>query len=171
MNSVELYNASVDVLNASVAVLDASSPLRAPERRYVSVGEPAFDCDQLTVSASVRPGLVATNSVGLDAIRSNSRPRVLIASFRVTVVRCGYPTVTDEGDPPDDADIEAAAAAIYADGWVLFDGLNAAARAGTIGGVSLCSEWSVDALDPVGAEGAVAGWVVSAQAMIPGSTG
>ena len=82
MSAVELYNASVDVLNASVAVLDASSPLRAPERRYVSVGEPAFDCDQLTVSASVRPGLVATNSIGLDAVRSHARPRVLIASCR-----------------------------------------------------------------------------------------
>lgn len=166
MNSVELYNASVDVLNAAVAVLDASSPLRAPERRYVSVGEPAYDCDQLTVSASARPGLIATNGLGLDAVRSNSRPRVLLAAFRVTIIRCGYPTVTDEGDPPDDVAIEAAAAAIYGDGWALFAGLNAAARAGTLDGVSACSEWSVDALDPIGAEGAVAGWVVSLQAAI-----
>lgn len=169
--SVELYNASVDLLNAAVAVLDASSPLRAPERRYVSVGDPALDCDQITVSASVRPGLIATNSVGLDAVRSHARPRVLLVSFRVTLVRCGYPTVTDEGDPPDESDLEAAAAGLYADGWVLFDGLNAAARAGTIKGVSRCQEWSVDSLDPIGAEGAVAGWIVSAQAAIMGSTG
>lgn len=164
MNPAALYNAAVDVLNAAVAVLDANSALRAPDRRYVSVGDPALDCDQITVAASARPALVASSGAGLDAARHHRRARVLVAEFRIHVVRCGYPTLDQHGNPPRDADLEAAAAAIYAEGWALFVGLNDAARAGTIG--EWCGEWSVDALDPIGAEGAVAGWVVSASASV-----
>ena len=107
MNPAALYNAAVDVLNAAVAVLDASSALRAPDRRYVSVGDPALDCDQITVAASARPALVASSGAGFDAARHHRRARVLVAEFRIHVVRCGYPTLDQHGNPPRDADLGA----------------------------------------------------------------
>jgi hypothetical protein len=164
VNPSALYNAAVDVLNTAVAVLDANSALGAPDRRYVSVGDPALDCDQITVAATARPALVASSGAGLDAARHHRRARILIAEFRIAVVRCGYPTLDEHANPPSDVDLEAAAASLYAEGWALFVGLNDAARGGSLG--EWCGEWSVDSLDPIGQEGAVAGWVVSASASV-----
>ncbi len=166
MIGAALYNASVDLLNAAVAALDAHSSLGAPERRYVSVGDPALDCDQVTVAAAARVAAAPVTGRGTDTYTQQSRPRVIAADFRVLVVRCGYPSVAADGSAPPDTEIEAASAALYEDGWALFIGLSDGARSGTITLSGAAAGWEVASLEPVGAEGAVAGWLVRCSATL-----
>lgn len=91
------------ILQRAVIVLGTD----APDRRYVSPGEPVADCEQLTVHASnIRTGAGASN----ELTRPESLPKasllvVTVAEIQVTVMRCVH-TVTVGGQLPDAHDLD-----------------------------------------------------------------
>lgn len=86
------------VLSRAAGVLGAD----APQRRYVSAGEPAVDCDQLTVHVSnIRTG--AGSGLGNELTRPELLPKasllvVTVVEVQVTLWRCIPGRI--EGDPP-----------------------------------------------------------------------
>lgn len=125
------------------------------ERQHTSDGAVAFDgCETLSVECpAVRTGTV---------VDADNRPvgdgTQLVADFRVWAVRC-VPVVDDDG-PPSVADVEASAARILGDRWVLATATLELATAAD-SPLARCSSYRVVDIAGVGPDGGIAGTVVS----------
>lgn len=88
-----------------------------PTRRYWSLGQPAWDCEQVVVSLVQAyigpPGDEASTPQRCDGVKS--------AAISVQVVRC-IPTVgPSRGKPPTDLQLQEAAEQLAIDAYVLLD--------------------------------------------------
>lgn len=147
-------------------VLDAASDAlgdRAPERRFICAGEvnAAADCAQLTARLAVigRSQLPDTGRADPQVPSPRSHPQVPTATIVVTLVDMCPPI----GAEPADADaLGAWWADTIDDGWALWQGLNAARRAGTLApSLGRGATPVVGPLQPASMRGGAAGWDVT----------
>src|SRR5437879_710280 len=76
-----------------------------PDRRYIWIGSPAVDCEQLVISYN----RIYTGTPGQEANDVTYLPVVQrVVEMRIEVHRC-VPTVEESGEPPAAADMQAAA--------------------------------------------------------------
>ncbi len=168
-DATDLELLCTDTLTAAVYALDTLPALGldgAPERSYVSPGEPAFDdcCDpggQLTVYAQ---NVTADPSTGpqLDRLRRN------LVGLVVTSVRC-VPTAELSGQkmiPPTVAQLEASAAQINADGWALWNVLWNLWRDGDL--FAQCDKVIWNGLRSIPPSGGCGGWNLLVQVTLGG---
>lgn len=162
-----LYDLQVELLEFCAAAL-AELPSGAPARQYVAIGPPALDCEQLTVHAfQVGEGVTSPTATPLDRMRRGvTTPRIDLAFLVVTIVRDCYPgpTGANLNQPPSAADLDAAAKIISADGWMLWNAVPAALRAGELWGACNLTAW--EPLQPIPPSGQVAGWTFPLQVKI-----
>lgn len=143
MADTELYDVANAVLAKAVTALGAY----APDRRYVHVGQVAWDCpDQLTVS----PGT-------LTHVQSNQCSALRTYPLVVTFLKC-VPTANDKGKPPSDTELDASALEIMTAGQKLWRGLVDHVIAGTLVSGIGCDAVTLGALQPLGPSGGAAGW-------------
>ena len=168
---LDVHYLAEDLLQVCVDALDTipgydPALAGAPDRAFVSPGEPAFDCcedGQLTVHASL--GTEAPTKVGMTAgIKHRIGGRVNLVGFQVIIIRCvgAY----GDGGVPDAAAMQDVAAQTNADMWALWNHVWNAAASGEI--FSVCHEVYFDGLRPVATSGNCAGWTLSLRASLDG---
>lgn len=166
-----LYAVASELLGAAASILGWGSA-----RKYVSVGEPAYDCcPQLTVQVQrVEDGPIGPTApqTGASGARIGQRlGRVVIATLQIDVIGC-VPT-GDMGAqantyrPPAVADLEASSAEIYAWGWALRNGLSSLKRQGDLFGGS-CQWVDLGIAIPITPEGGCAGWRIPITVQLDG---
>ncbi len=166
----DLFLLCEETLTASVFALDTLPALGldgAPDRAYVSPGEPAFDncCEgggQLTVYAANVTALPA------GAGRTDRSGRKNIVGLVITSVRC-VPTGELSGQkviPPTIAQLQASAAQIDADGWALWNILWNLWRAGDL--FSTCESVFWDGMRSIPPSGGCGGWNLLIRATLGG---
>lgn len=101
-----------ETLAGAVEALDQGAPVQpAPGRQYISHGEPAHDCDQLTVHAArITPKLVSDPAAEVCAIQH-------VITVVLTLVRC-LPSAEHEQPTAEQLNGEARQLAI--DGWAIW---------------------------------------------------
>jgi hypothetical protein len=86
-----------------------------PDRRYVWIGTPAVDCEQLVISYN-------RIYTGIPAQEANEPLYVPVVQrvieMRIEVHRC-VPVIDEGGDPPDPVAMQAAAQTIVEDVWIV----------------------------------------------------
>jgi hypothetical protein len=166
MAAGDLYDAASELLDACVLILDAEAPLGAPATTFVSPGEPADDCDMLTVRVQ-NLGEEGTSPAGIgDAGHRHRWQRINQATFVIRVIRC-VPTSRGDGTPETPAEMAAAAGNLYADGWSLWNGLMQLRRdSGLLNGY--CSAVYFESAVVVPLLGFVGGWEITLRADLNG---
>lgn len=143
-----------DILTSATAAL--SDP---PERRYVSAGEPAADCAQLTVHCT------SIRTVGLpqptDTPGPRPQPKVKVATIAVTL---WLPTCTSA--KPEVPALAADGQTFAEATWELYAGLAWRAATGTLlpsfaAAPALTTATDVTAAAADSNDGGLAGWVVT----------
>lgn len=108
----------LDLPDAAVAILDttvtAFAGVDIPERRYVFVGRPVVDCDQLVVWLQG----VTFSLPGAEVAQVKGGPTVHTASFAIGLWRC-VPVVDDAGNPPAVAKLDTSGLALLRDAEIL----------------------------------------------------
>ena len=158
------------VLAAAVDALDSIPGFApglegAPARTYVTDGQPALNCPQVTVNVgpSVREG--ATNPLGLAAgTRIRQDFRLNHVGIQVWFTRCRPQDIPTNAD-----NMTAHAAQHNADGWAMWNYMWNVNRQGSSDPiVSLCDEWFMDSLTPLQPSGTLSGWVLAVRAELAG---
>ena len=157
------------VLDAATAALDtipgfAPELEGAPGRTYISDGQPALACGQLTVNAyTIREA--ATEPLGLGAgTRHKQDFRKNLVGVQVWVSRC-----RDTNAPPSPSGVEAVSAQVNADAWALWNYLwNINRQGSTDPLVTICDEFYMDSLTPLQPSGTQAGWVLQLRVELAG---
>lgn len=161
----DLHALAVELLEASVIALDtiptfAPGLVGAPERSYVSLGEPAADCcPQLTVHIS------AINEAPIEA---TSYAWLNYVSFIVTIFRCS-PSGTDSKTgwvPPAVVALEDTAAQGNADAWALWIHLHNRVEQRLL--FDRCKKTFWDGVRALPVQGGCAGWVLGVRASLDG---
>ncbi len=127
-DATDLNALAGNLLDACIAALDtipfADATLEgAPERAFVSSGQPVLDCcggplsGQLTVHAAAVNDAQTTPG-GLGAGKRPVQGKINHVLFLITIARC-IPIATEDGNPPPVVELEAAAAQTNADVWAL----------------------------------------------------
>lgn len=142
----------------AVSALNAYSP-GAPDRVFVSHGEPASDCGQLTVHmTSVAPQSIGAASIERCAVVPQAR-------FCVRLQRCV--TAVDEATIiPGTAVLNAEAMALLIEGWALWKYLTRLWATGALLDGIACKNLTWGTLEPLGPEGGLAGWQVCATVQV-----
>lgn len=126
-----------------------------PERRYISDGLIARDCEQFVVQIartySGTPTALATGATSGLATRT--------AVLRAEIARCS-PVTGDSGSPPSPEAIMQSADLIHSDHDDLIDAARKFAKD------SGCDPIAVGDATPFGPEGGIAGWAVEVRAQI-----
>jgi hypothetical protein len=137
----------------------------APERSFVTFGEPALDCcPQLTVTVDALSEM-ATQPAGLAAGTRHRSARLSQALLIVTLVRC-VPIPDENGDPPPVAELAASAQQLHADGWALWNRIYNLLAAGAL--LSACSHVDWDGMRRLGPQGGCAGWRLTLRIRLDG---
>lgn len=120
-----------------------------PDHSYVSHGEPAVDCEQLTVHlGDLSPRATVTGSERCAIVP--------LARFCIQLWRCV--TAVDGNGPPSAEVLDAEARALLIDAAALWKHLTRQWREGTLlDGVS-CREVTWSGLTPLPPQGGLAGW-------------
>lgn len=143
-----LLDASIEALNTIPTF--APELGGAPERSFVSPGQPAFDCcDQLSVHISA----VNEQPLGQSNTHKQGARRNLV-TLVVTITRCHDLDVI----PPPIAVLNATAEQMNADGWALWNHLWNLMRSGDL--LTLCDEVFWDGLRALTPSGGCGGWVL-----------
>jgi hypothetical protein len=128
-----------------------------PDRRYVTFGEVAWDCEQLVVSVERTFGVdtgdvLSENVLGIDA----SAPFQLRgATVACSLIRC-VPVVDDQGNPPTPVALADSATVVLADGIAMFNCLADAHRAGDL---ATCNGVAFEAGEAQTPDGGFGGWL------------
>lgn len=145
-----LATMSQDLLDLAVGLLPTP-----PERQYVSHGEPAYDCDQLTVHLErLRPKIADR---GLDTCMVAP-----VAPLVVTLLRCITNATEQQPIPPADV-IHAENLALLEDGWRLWKGLTRAWATGAWPADVPCDKVRWGVMEPRGPSGYLAGWRIGVE--------
>ncbi len=128
-----------------------------PARRYVSVGDPAFDCEQFTVNVPMTLGLLG-GDVGAEAVVAQGVDlwwmRAIVCDLQI--IRC-VPTIDGEGMQvvlPTPLAMDDAASVILVDAQAM---LNAVIAANGDGELGSCHAIAFESWDAVPASGGYAG--------------
>ena len=159
----DLYALCEELLAASAAALDTIPTFDpalagAPDRTFVSPGQPALDCcDQLAVHAQrvneQPPGAQDTHKMGA---RKN------VVEFVVTITRCH----NVETLPPPTTVLDEVAEQMNADGFALWNHLWNMIRSGDL--FTLCGPVIWGGLRALTPQGGCGGWVLSVTAEVEG---
>lgn len=159
----DLFAIAQELLDASVDALDtiptfAPALAGAPERSFVSPGQPALDCcDQLTVHvASVTEFPPGQSDTHKDSARKN------LVAFTITATRCHDIEVI----PPAEETLSAIAEQMDADGWALWNHLWNLMRSGEL--FTLCGPVTWDGLRALIPSGGCGGWTLTIRAEVEG---
>lgn len=137
-------------------LIDERGPI---DRSYVAAGAVAADCDQLTVQVIRVFGGFPGNE-GPQTQTPCAAPRTVELSFKL--YRC-VPTMSEKGAPPSPAELEASAAGLLADLWVMIQGIRVAIADGF--GCTSCKGARFGTITPLGPQGGLGGWDVRLEAM------
>lgn len=146
-----LYTLAGDLLAAVEGYFAAEAPaVDLPDRRYVTTGSPAFDCEQVTVTIpQLFTGLPGSAYVGPLV------PGVTSAvELQVSVIRC-VPTMDDGGNPPDTTDLETSAQELLIDADLLRAAMFEAKKDGVF---DTCNDVVIAETIAYGPEGGFGGW-------------
>lgn len=169
MSSTAVYDAVGSVLAAAA---ESMATLGKTPTAYVSHGDPAADCDQLTAQWS---NLDATQQIGGGPTGTPNpadrrMPRVLTFDFAVVRWQC-VPAITESksGTPilPTPAAMDASALDLAQEAWVVWNDLRDAMRAGAILG-DRCRLAQIGPVRPLNPEGGLGGWRILGSAEISG---
>ena len=157
------------ILAAAIDALDsipgfAAGLEGAPPRTFVTDGQPALACPQLTVNVNpIREA--ATAPLGLGAgTRHKQDFRKNHVGIQVWATRCRPQDI-----PQNAAAMTAHAAQHNADGWALWNYLWNVNRAGSSDPlVTLCDEWFMDSLTPLQPSGLLSGWTLNLRVELAG---
>lgn len=160
-----IHETGTDVLAAIVAAYEAAD-VALPERRYVTSGDVAIDCEQVVVSVNrIFPGIPGAEITSADLSQCRG-PRVQV--MQCYVVRCVPTPEADSGEsyqPPSPAELDASAAELLADAGLLSDGLiRHLLENQTEWGDRRA--WRVGDLNSYGPEGGFGGWRVLVEVAI-----
>ena len=155
-DATDLYALAQELLSASIEALDTIPTFDpglggAPDRAFVSPGQPAFDCcPQLTVHVqAVNETPAGQSNTHKTGARHN------IVTLVVTAIRCH--DLPSDGSPPSIETLEATAEQMDADGWALWNHLWNLMRSGDL--LTLCDEVFWDGLRALTPSGGCGGWV------------
>jgi hypothetical protein len=157
------------VLVAATAALDtipgfAPGLEGAPARTFITDGQPALGCPQLTVNANpIREA--ATAPLGLGAgTRHRMDFRKNHVGVQVWITRCRPQDI-----PQNTANMTAHAEQHNADAWALWNYMWNINRPGSTDPiVSLCNEWFMDSIAPLQPSGDLSGWVLTVRVELAG---
>jgi len=145
-----IYDTCQQLLDAVVAGHTGT----LPERRYVSAGAPAWDCELVAVWCERTFGVAGDPAVEvIDPLASSAGHTMRAGTFVVTIARCTAAVVDANGDQitlPSVDEEEAAAAELYQDAQAVINALVAAERAGDLPG---CHGVAFESWGPLGPEG------------------
>lgn len=161
-----LYDAAQALLSASESAL-ATEGRPLPGRRYVALGNPAWDCCDQLVSRVVRVYQSDVSGGPTPHHRLGVGVSLILVDFEVSVVRC-VPTIGSDGNPPPAAMLDASASAAYADAWALTNGLRERVREGTLLPAPPCREVEVLPAQPYDNQGGCGGWTFTVTAQLDG---
>lgn len=137
------YSTASSILDAAVAALGTGDNA-APERRYVTIGEVSWDCDQLTVNV----GTFGFSQQGVQRV-----PRV---TMTLALLRCAE-TVKDSNRGavkiPSAEQLDAEGERFATDADLLLVGIDTADF-----DLPDCTAVTVGSLSPLGPNGGLAGW-------------
>jgi hypothetical protein len=167
----DVYNIAAAFLAASIEALN-KTPMGAPERAFVSPGEPAMDCcdpGQLSVyTQTLAEANLAGGSGALSAASKINRGGLARAVLSIMIIRC-VPSPTTKSNTityPPPAALSAAAKVIDEDGWALWLGINYALKHGTLH--KLCSGAERLGGTKLAQQGGCGGWVFTYRYPIAG---
>lgn len=159
-----LYDLAAELLTQSAAIL-ATTPAGAPSVRYVSLGPPAYDCcDQLTVDVgTIAYGPFNSDVVAGDAFARLDQNVVNLVPLNVTHLRCAsaVPQGGTKITLPQAAKMTVDSQMVYTDGWVLWNGLRGAMRAGTLFAPGACRISALGGATPISPQGGCLGYGVT----------
>jgi hypothetical protein len=120
------------LLAACVAAL-ATTDAGAPDRQFVSAGQPAFDCGDFVAVQSLMLGLAETQPLQpmLQPAQRVHSASMNLATLVAYAIRC-VPTLDARGNPPSAAALSAAARVTNQDGFAIWDHLKKAIRDGSL---------------------------------------
>lgn len=125
--TTRLHDLLSDVLTA-VTTHYGEAGVDLPERRYVSPGLPAWDCEQLTVFAErTDPNAGDVTAAIPNPMLPAAGYSLRTATVSIELARC-VPTLTDDGAFPDEVDIDASSQILYADHSLLMQAVIAGVR-------------------------------------------
>lgn len=167
--ATDLFDLADTALAVCIEALDMLTA-KCPARRYVGHGLPALDCEQLVVSTySVPEADTSPRALPLDRAFRARYGSLIQPMLVVSIVRC-YPVVTLNAKSvpvfPSVAELTAASALIYADGWHLWNAIISAKRQGAFGGA--CKELARDPMMPIQPSGGFAGWTIPLEVQLDG---
>lgn len=153
MNQDRLVNLADAVL---VVVEDfyATNGWPLPGRRLITPGQPAWDCEQVTVHVETVVGHGGDPMIEtVEARLAHPAFAMRAAMIAVSIIRC-VPVINDQGYPPHAADEQAAASDILRDAVRVWEAFRLAVRAGDLPG---CGAAGFVGWESVGPEGGFAG--------------
>ena len=166
----DLNDLCVAVLDAAVAALDtipgfAPGLEGAPARTYITDGQPALSCPQVTVNVGPSIREAATAPLGLGAgTRHRQGFRKNHVGVQVWFTRCRPQDIPSNAD-----NMTAHAEQHNADGWAMWNYMWNINRPGSTDPiVSLCDEWFMDSLTPLQPSGQLSGWVLNVRVELAG---
>ena len=170
----DLHELALELLNVCIESLDTIPDFEpdlsgAPERAFVSPGQPVLDCcDQLTVHVQ-QIGDADTTPGGLNAGQRARFGKINHVTMIVTSTRC----ITTGGENragtieiPSAEDLEADARQLDADAWALWNHAFNMTRAEEFR--TLCSEVFFDGILAIQPSGGCAGWTVTIRVALDG---
>jgi hypothetical protein len=148
----ELADDVMDVVTEAFA----AEAIVLPDRRFISNGAVAYDCEQLSVEmAALGVGTLVADRQGMP--HPGESPTVQI---QIALIRDCMAIPDEDGNPPSVEAIEANADELLADGTVL---IRAFLRTTSL---SSCQKIKVLTCLPYGPEGTLGGWVLSLRAAL-----
>lgn len=169
---LDLFTQTEALLEASIAALDeipSFSPalVGAPERTFISNGQPAFDCDFLAVaSAPTREAPTQPLEMGASTRHQQFFWKYYVG-WTIWIVRCfGTADVI-----PTPSELTAISEQTYADMWALWNYLHnmAANRSDPL--FTICGGVYFDTIAPITPQGGMYGWQFSLRAEMEGFPG
>ena len=128
MSDSPLWDQAEQILAAIVAEY-ASATVTLPTRQYVSPGRATEDCEQVAITLERGAVKDFRPVTGFESSRGQC-VKILVPQWRVHVVRCIPHAGSEEGAViPPAADLDAAAAELLRDVWLVHSGVSAAIAA------------------------------------------
>lgn len=174
----DLHQIALDLLDACIGSLDEIPTLLpgeglsgAPERAFISPGEPVWDCCEMLVVHSPLITRELTSPISPSPVSGTQHRTgawMNIVGLTVTIGRC-LPEGELKGTqyvPPTTDEMQAAARQINADGWALYNGISNRLYQGLLS--EKCSGWKWGGVNSATPMGGCGGWTINFQAQLDG---
>ena len=162
-----MYDLAAEFLAAVVAAM-ATTDAGAPDRSYISLGEPVFDtlCAQAIVHVGgSTEGATGPSSPPEGLGLRHSRGRINLIAMTAWALRCV--SIQDGQVPVTDAQFSADAKAGYEDGWAIWNYINRAIDSESLFG-GACADVHMDGGLAITPSGGLGGWRFMIRAELSG---